>query len=111
MQPHVQPRPASLDASDLAYAYGTIADLAPGWSMELHETLSGEASLMLMPEDADDEIGPTFVLRSDDGSFFLARYRWDSYSELGEFGSLPDAMRVVRRELAALAGPTSGLRH
>jgi hypothetical protein len=95
----------------MAYAYGAIADLAPDWSIELHETPSGEASLMLMPEDADDEVGPTFVLRSDDGAFFLARYRWDRYSEVGEFYSLPDAMLAVRRELAALATPPSQQRH
>lgn len=103
--------PAGLGARDAAYASGAIADVAPDWSVELHETFPGEASLMLMPEAADDAIGPTFVLHNRAGTFQLDQYQWDVYSELGAFESLRDAVHAVRWRLAALAVPPSLMRH
>jgi hypothetical protein len=96
---------------DVAYASGAIADVAPLWSVELHEAFPGEASLMLMPEAADDAIGPTFVLHNRAGAFQLDQYQWDIYSEIGAYGSLHDAVHAVRRKLAALTTPPSTLRH
>ncbi len=111
MQPKFHSDPTSLGARDLAYASGAIADVAPDWSVELHEIFPGEASLMLMPEAADDAIGPTYVLHSRAGAFQLDQYQWDVYSEVGAYESLRDAVHAVRWRLAALAVPPSRMRH
>ncbi len=98
-------------AGAVACAIGAIADVAPGWSVELHEASHGETTLLLMPAAAHDAIGPTFVLHDREGTVRLDQYQWDTYSELGAYSSLDDAMRDVRRRLAALATPPSMLRH
>jgi hypothetical protein len=100
-----------MGAPEAAYAAGAIADVAPDWSVELHQAFHGESSLMLMPEDADDAIGPTFVLHRRQGTFQLDQYQWDTYSEIGAFNSLRAAVLAVRRRLAALATPPSLMRH
>lgn len=102
---------AGLGAHDAAYASGVIADIAPDWSVVLHEVFPGEASLILIPEAADDAIGPTFVLHNHAGAFQLDQYQWDVYSEIGAYGSLRDAVHAVRRRLAALTVPPSLMRY
>jgi hypothetical protein len=103
--------PSALGARDAVYATEIMADVAPDWSVELHKTFSGEASLMLMPAAADDAIGPTFVLHQQDGAVRLAQYQWDVYCELGSYGSLSAALHAVRGLVAGLAHPPSLARH
>lgn len=111
MPAKIQASSAALGPGALAYASGAIADVAPDWSVELHETFPGETSLMLMPEAADDTIGPTFVLHCRASGFQLDQYQWDTYSAIGAYGSLGDALHAVRLRLAALAEPPTALRH
>lgn len=99
-------------------ALTTVADVisvvAPAWSVELSQAFFGESNLVIMPEDADDAVGPTFVIYRDKGGFCLDQVQWDDTSAIGIYASLPAATDAVVLMLAGLAGAMpmpSTLRH
>jgi hypothetical protein len=89
-----------LGYNELCVVADAVADVAPHWSVELSGSALGESSLVIMPEGADDLIGPTFVVHQDRAGFRLDQFQWDTLSGIGAYASLYDAMRAV---LACLA--------
>ena len=98
---------------DLTLVSKAIGAAAPDWSVELHYICSGEANLVIMPEDADDALGPTFIIRRDGGALCLDQFHWDNYSQIGSFVHLRDAVDAVRAYIRGLASavPVSRMRH
>jgi hypothetical protein len=76
-----------------------IAEVAPAWSVELHEAAAQEVSLFVLPEAADDEIGPTFIIQKDAAGFHLHQFRWDACTKLKTLASLPDLVANLRSHL------------
>jgi hypothetical protein len=98
----------------LYYVVRTLAGIAPSWSVELHEASAQEVSLFVLPEAADDDIGPTFIIRKDNAGFHLDQFRWDIYAELKTLESLSDLVADLRARLVrsvAMASPVSLLLH
>lgn len=99
---------------DLSYVADAVVGFLPDWSVELHRAFNGEATLVLMPDDADDLVGPTFVVRREGGSFSLEQFHWDIYSTVGTFATLREVVYAVRLSVADFSGamtPGSMLRH
>lgn len=112
-----QPLAASaepLGAAHRFYLEGAIASAAPDWSVELYDEALGTATIIIMPEDADDEIGPTYFVHREGAAFCLDQLHWDSYSSIGRFTDLRDVARAVRARLlcqSSMAVPISATIH
>jgi hypothetical protein len=103
-----------LDDVDLSSFADAIVQFVPDWSVELHRTFCGEAALVMMPDDADELIWPTFVVRRDGTSFLLELFQWNIQSTVGTYATLGDVVRSVRSMIAHLSAtitPGSMLRH
>jgi hypothetical protein len=57
---------------------------------------------VVMPKDADDAKGPTFIVGREGTCFRLVLLWWDSYRDLGAFTCLADLAAEVRARLMQL---------
>ncbi|HBK08490.1 MAG TPA: hypothetical protein DDZ81_22000 [Acetobacteraceae bacterium] len=93
-------RPQPLCESDLATVRHAIASIAPDWSVELEGACADEATLVLLPADGDDAIGPSFIISREADGFRVDQIHWDSLTEIGVFSSLSDVVATLRLRLA-----------
>jgi len=102
---------------DLDVVHGLLAEIAPSWSAELNQAAIDESTIVVMPEGANDLIGPAFVLHRTHGRVHLDQFRWDEYRKLGGYRSLDEALAALRARLVPLvsklapeqeADPSSG---
>ncbi|HXT80106.1 MAG TPA: hypothetical protein VN702_11105 [Acetobacteraceae bacterium] len=107
------PEGRPLCIGDVAMMAAAIADVAPDWSVELQGICADEASLIMLPETADDAIGPSFVVQKAACGFRLDQFHWDAYSEIGAFSTMDEVVHAVRAKLELIAAtrPISLLRH
>ncbi|MGD0432516.1 MAG: hypothetical protein ABSA58_15650 [Acetobacteraceae bacterium] len=101
------PHPANreqnfLTTDDLSLVVGLLAEIAPGWSAELNHASPNESTIVVTPEDANDLIGPAFVLSRTDRGVELDQFRWDEYREIGKFRFLDGALAAMRARLVPL---------
>jgi hypothetical protein len=92
----------------MCYVADAIGEVAPDWTVELTVACPGGGSIVIMPEGADDLIGPTFIVYQDRNAFRLDQFQWDELSGLGEYATLRDAVAAVVTCLAyltVLTGP------
>ena len=57
---------------------------------------------MIMPPGVDDAIGPLLVVHKVDLMFRLDQFRWDSYSNVGDYHAFDDLLDAIRRTLLSL---------
>ena len=69
-----------LGDAELSLAVVALADIAPQWSVELQGICSEQTTLVLLPEDGDDENGPSFVVSREAYGF-----RLDQIREIADF--------------------------
>jgi len=60
-------RGSGLGESELLRANNAILPIVPDWCVELCGSDSADCALVVMPEDAGDEIGPTYIIRYEAG--------------------------------------------
>jgi hypothetical protein len=94
--------PILLTWDDLDAVLGLLAEIAPRWSAELNHASPDESTIVVMPEGANDLIGPAFVLHRTHGSVHLDQFRWDEYRKLGGFQSFDGALAALRARLVPL---------
>jgi hypothetical protein len=99
--------PALLTWDDLHVVRDMLAEVAPRWSAELNQAGPDESTIVVMPEGANDLIGPAFVLHRSRGSVRLDQFRWDEYRKLGGFRSLDDALSALRARLSLLVSQSA----
>lgn len=103
-------RPLPLGARDLQIVKAMLADVAPDWSVELHGICSDEATLVVLPEDGEDALGPSFAITRESYGLRLDQLHWDELTELGVHASLKgvvDAMAQVLVDWLDFAPPPS----
>lgn len=100
--PALQPRP--LGNADLQLAQRVVAGTSLDWSVELHGICDDQASLIVVPQDGDDAIGPTFAITRDACGLRLDQLHWDELTEIGLFASLHDALDATVNLLGAWTG-------
>jgi hypothetical protein len=76
-----------------------IAEIVPGWSVELHHDVLRQPTIIIQPENIDDNILPTLVVYGDETGFHLEELRWDTYCKLGAYQAWADLVRSVRVSL------------
>ena len=99
-----------LGDAELSLAVVALADIAPQWSVELQGICSEQTTLVLLPEDGDDENGPSFVVSREAYGFRLDQIHWDAFSEVGVFTSFNDVLVALRVRLgfcSSLSVPAS----
>lgn len=93
---------ALLSWDDLDLVLGVLAEIAPSWSAELNQSGPDDSTIVVVPEGANDLIGPAFVLHRSHGRVQLDQFRWDEYRKLGGYFSLQDALAALRARLVPL---------
>jgi hypothetical protein len=89
-----------LSATDLAVVRRAMAEIAPEWAVELENTCAGEATLVLVPDDGDDLVGPSFVISRETYGLRVDQVHWDALTEVGVFASLNEVLKVLHARLA-----------
>jgi len=102
-------KPALLTWDDLDVVLGMLAEIAPSWSAELNQASPDESTIVVIPEGANDLIGPAFVLCRTAGRVQLDQFRWDEYRALGGFATLTDALAALRARLVPLVSKSAPL--
>src|SRR5690242_12839890 len=92
-----------LGAADQAFFQSVINDVAPGWAVELQGICTDEASLILVPEGGEDELGPSFSVTRESYGFRLDQVQWDEMTELGIYASLREVLDTICHRLAFCA--------
>lgn len=98
----IAPSPISL--RDLQIVEAMLADVAPQWTVELHGVSVDDTSLIILPEDGEDALGPSFTINSSDFGLRLDQIHWDELTEIGSFTSLSaavDAIALILRDFGA----------
>jgi hypothetical protein len=85
---------------DLQIVARMLSDIAPAWSVELHGVSLEDSSLIVLPEDGEDENGPSFAISRDGYSLRLDQIHWDELTELGSFGTMGELLDVMARTLS-----------
>jgi hypothetical protein len=88
------------------YIADAIAGAAPDWSVELYSDMPGSGTIIIMPDDADDDIGPTYFVHREGHMLCLDQLHWDSYSSVGRFADIDGVARALCKRLLSLASPT-----
>lgn len=90
---------ATLRAKQCQHLAAVVAELRPDWSVELHHDVLGKPMIVVMPDDLDDPVGSTLVVRSAGEVFHFEELCGDTYRKLGEHWRWPDVLRAVRTRL------------
>jgi hypothetical protein len=96
---------ALLTWDDLDVVLSQLAETAPEWSAELNQASPDESTIVIVPQGANDLIGPAFVLHRSRGRVHLDQFRWDEYRKLGAFRSLDEALAQLRTRLSPVTSP------
>jgi hypothetical protein len=89
-----------LGLAEKRFVEDALSDVAPDWSVDLDGICDHEASLILLPEGGDDEIGPSFLIRRESFGFRLDQVHWDEMREIGTYPALADVISAVQGRLA-----------
>jgi len=99
---HESPPVSLLDRATVAEAI-----VGRGWSVEYHEAPDYETCLIVLPET--DEGSPTFVISAAGSRFCLQGCRDDALHHLGEFRTLSETIKALRRALSGQTAQRSGV--
>jgi hypothetical protein len=91
--------PATFSGRDLQIVEAMLADIAPQWSVELHGISAEDISLIILPEDGEDALGPSLMISREDYGLRLDQIRWDELTDMGTFPTLGDVVDAVARIL------------
>jgi hypothetical protein len=91
-----------LDRIDCTTLSEAVYRLAPGWSAEAHRDPHGRLSLMIIPPNADDALGPTLIVRRTRAALCVDQFQWDDYSPIGAYRSIDAVLETLHHLLHAL---------
>jgi hypothetical protein len=90
---------ATLAAEQCQHLAAVVAELRPDWSVELHHDMHRRPLIVILPDDLDNGVDPTVVVRRDAAVFHLEELCGDTYRKLGEHWLWVDVLRAVRTRL------------
>lgn len=96
--------PSAISNRDLMIVEAMLADIAPQWSVELHGVCVEDTSLIVLPEDGEDSLGPSFTISREDYGLRLDQIHWDELTELGVFPNLSEVVDVIAYALREFTG-------
>src|SRR4051812_26731868 len=93
-------RAEPIGLSELRFVRDVVAEFAPDWTAELDGICTDEATIVVVPENGDDEAGPSFVISRESYGYRLDQVHWDTIRDVGLFAALADVMIAVRQRLS-----------
>lgn len=72
-----------------------MVSLPANWSVEFHRDPVGSTNIALVPDSANDALGPTLVVYWDGPVVRLDALRWDTYLGIGAYPGLTDALAAA----------------
>jgi|ERR1700733_5609954 hypothetical protein len=103
-----------LGLAEKKFVEDALSEVVPDWSVDLEGICEHDASLILLPEGGDDEMGPSFVISRERFGFRLAQLHWDKMHEVGTYPALADVISAVQGRLTSglgLNSPASSAHH
>ncbi|MGE4046662.1 MAG: hypothetical protein AB7F35_17515 [Acetobacteraceae bacterium] len=100
-----------LGRRDLSFVAEAVAAVVSDWSVEFAGASDEDAVVVVMPDGADDKVGPTFMLRRTGAAVELEQVHWDQHANVATLPTLTDAVRSLQAHLCALTSPTYRTRH
>jgi hypothetical protein len=88
-----------LGQAEQRFVMDALWDVAQDWTVDLHGFCTDEATLIMVPEDGDDEFGPSFVVSREAFGYRVDQVHWDEAQEIGLFSALSDATTAIRARL------------
>ena len=92
--------PLALGPVQRAQVAGALSHFLPKWSVELTGGDGEAQSIVILPEDGEDETGPALVVSHNDGRYYIDAFQWDRYWTIGEYNEWPAVLREVRMTVA-----------
>ena len=89
-----------IGSADLEMVQAVMAEAAPEWSVELQGLCAEEATLVLLPEDGEDAMGPSFLISRETYGFRVDQVHWDVVTEVGVYVSMSHVVDILRLRLA-----------
>jgi hypothetical protein len=89
-----------LGVADQAFFQSVINDVVPGWSVELDGICADQASLILVPDGGEDDLGPCFCVTRESYGFRIDQVQWDEMTEVGIYASLREVLDTICHRLA-----------
>lgn len=83
--------------------WNQVKSQIPFWSGEFFTDPFGALNLMILPPDADDDIGPMLIIYKQHGFYLLDTFRWDEYDNNGSYLTLADTLTAIVSILAKSA--------
>ena len=96
---HPTPAHEPLGVEHYGQLTAVVAGFLPDWSVEIHYDALSQPTIIILPENLDDDTGPTLVVYGDETGFHLEELRWDTYCKLGDYQAWADLVRSVRIRL------------
>ena len=84
-----------LDQAAHALVQRAIANISSEWSVEPWAECSDDAALILVPNDGDDAVGPSFMICREACGFRVNQVHWDTLTAVGVFTSLNAAITAL----------------
>lgn len=91
--------PAAFSRRDLQIVEAMLADFGPQWSVELHGISAEDTSLIILPEDGEDALGPSLMISREGYGLRLDQIHWDELTEMGTFPTLGNVVDAIARVL------------
>ncbi len=91
--------PRSLGPRQCQHLAAVVAELVPDWSVNLRHDILGNATIVILPDDLDDSIGPALFVHGEGSTFHLEELRWGAYRKLDEYRTWDEVLRAVRIRL------------
>jgi hypothetical protein len=93
-----------IGGAELALVQAAMAEAAPEWAVELQGMCADEATLVLLPEDGEDSVGPSFMISRETYGFRIDQVHWDAVTEIGVYATMHDIIDILRLRLAFCTG-------
>lgn len=92
--------PSALGPAQRAQVAAALWHFLPEWSVELTGGEGEAQSIVVLPEDGEDETGPALVVSHQNGCYFIDAFQWDDYWNIGEYKEWSDVLRRVQMTVA-----------
>lgn len=106
--------PSAISTRELHIIEAMLKDVAPQWSVELHGISFDDTSLIILPEDGEDALGPSFMISQEGYGLRLDQFHWDELTEIGAFPTLSavvDVLVTLLRDATDFTLPPSATIH
>ncbi len=91
--------PEPLGPEECRQLGAVVAELVPGWSVELREDVLGAAMIAILPENFGSVSGPVLFVCRQGSAFHLEELRWSTCRKVDEYPAWAEVMRAVRIRL------------